>query len=69
MKRIHSLMSEPIIVDGKNIYNPDKMRDMGFKYRSVGRGYNGVGINNDDDTVPRTQINGNGKHEILVPSK
>jgi len=63
MKRIRDLMNEPIIVDGKNIYDPDKMLGMGFKYRSVGRGYNGVGINNPDDTTPKTHINGNGKHE------
>ncbi len=63
MERIRDLMNQPIVVDGKNIYDPDKMKEMGFKYRSVGRGYNGVGINNSDETTPQTRINGNGKHE------
>lgn len=63
LTRIRDTMAQPIIVDGKNIYDPDKMKEMGFKYRSVGRGYNGVGINNSDETMPQTHINGNGKHE------
>ncbi|MEM9953487.1 MAG: UDP-glucose/GDP-mannose dehydrogenase family protein [Chloroflexota bacterium] len=44
MKRIKSLLKTPIVVDGRNIYNPEKMRDQGFVYRGVGRGYNGEGI-------------------------
>lgn len=39
MKRVKSLMREPILIDGRNIYDPDKMREMGFTYRGVGRGY------------------------------
>ncbi|MGB7338519.1 MAG: UDP-glucose/GDP-mannose dehydrogenase family protein [Phototrophicaceae bacterium] len=42
--RIKSLLKTPIIVDGRNMYNPDKMREAGFVYRGVGRGFNGAGI-------------------------
>jgi UDPglucose 6-dehydrogenase len=44
MKRILATMKQPILVDGRNMYDPDEMRAMGFNYRGVGRGYNGEGI-------------------------
>ena len=31
-------MAQPIIVDGRNIYEPSYMEDLGFTYRGVGRG-------------------------------
>jgi len=34
-------MRQPVIFDGRNIYDPDEMVELGFKYRGVGRGYNG----------------------------
>ena len=37
MKKIKDLMDNPIIVDGRNIYEPAKMRELGFEYYSVGR--------------------------------
>jgi UDPglucose 6-dehydrogenase len=37
--RIKQLMKQPVIVDGRNLYEPRKMREMGFVYRGVGRGY------------------------------
>ena len=37
MKRVKSLLSAPILVDLRNIYNVDEMRDAGFTYYSVGR--------------------------------
>lgn len=39
MQRIHDAMSTPVIVDGRNIYEPDVMAKLGFRYRGVGRGY------------------------------
>lgn len=44
MTRILRVMRQPILIDGRNMYDPDLMRDMGFTYRGVGRGYNGEGI-------------------------
>ena len=44
MNRLLDIMKQPILVDGRNMYDPDEMRDMGFTYRGVGRGYNGEGI-------------------------
>jgi len=35
--RLHSLMRYPIIVDGRNLYDPQRMIDSGFTYLSVGR--------------------------------
>jgi len=36
--RIKSLMKQPVIVDGRNIYEPKLMHELGFHYRAVGRG-------------------------------
>ncbi len=39
MVRIHDLMKQPFIVDGRNLYDPDEMRRMGFTYWGVGQGH------------------------------
>jgi UDPglucose 6-dehydrogenase len=31
-------MAHPIVVDGRNLFDPDAMRTAGFTYRGVGRG-------------------------------
>ena len=37
LDRIKGLMRRPVIVDGRNIFDPKTMRDRGFVYRGVGR--------------------------------
>ena len=37
--RIRDLMKQPVLVDGRNIYDPATMKEIGFHYRGVGRGY------------------------------
>ncbi|MEJ5172901.1 MAG: UDP-glucose/GDP-mannose dehydrogenase family protein [Hydrogenothermaceae bacterium] len=37
LSRVKSLMRLPIIVDGRNIYDPKSVRDLGFEYYSIGR--------------------------------
>lgn len=48
MRRVAKSMNNPILIDGRNMYDPDDMREMGFTYRGVGRGYNGEGLFNDN---------------------
>lgn len=43
MERVRRVMKSPIMVDGRNIHEPDRMKALGFTYRGVGRGYNGNG--------------------------
>ncbi len=38
LARIKNSMLQPIMVDGRNMYEPDKMYELGFQYRAVGRG-------------------------------
>jgi UDPglucose 6-dehydrogenase len=38
MGRIKDLLNYPILVDGRNIFDPERMRDLGFEYLGVGRG-------------------------------
>ncbi len=35
--RMKELMNAPVVFDGRNLYRPDKMRERGFDYRSIGR--------------------------------
>lgn len=44
MSRILDSMKQPVIVDGRNIYDPEVMNELGFTYRGFGRGYNGSSI-------------------------
>jgi UDPglucose 6-dehydrogenase len=36
--RIKGALSRPIVIDGRNLYDPNKMKNLGFTYRSIGRG-------------------------------
>ena len=36
-RRIKKLMASPNIVDGRNIYEPEEMKELGFNYIGVGR--------------------------------
>lgn len=36
-EKIKQLLREPIIFDGRNLYNPDRMVERGFTYYSIGR--------------------------------
>lgn len=38
LDRIKDMLNEPVVVDLRNIYPPDVMRDKGFNYVSIGRG-------------------------------
>jgi UDPglucose 6-dehydrogenase len=35
--RLRKVMAHPTLLDGRNLYDPAKMRELGFTYRSVGR--------------------------------
>ncbi len=37
MKKVPALLKHPILIDGRNLYDPAKMRELGFTYKSVGR--------------------------------
>ncbi len=37
LNKIKGLLANPVIVDGRNIYEPSRMRELGFEYYSIGR--------------------------------
>lgn len=41
MERILETMRGTVLIDGRNLYEPVKMREIGFEYRGIGRGYAG----------------------------
>ena len=40
LARLRTLMRTPVMVDGRNVYEPRTMWEAGFLYRGIGRGYN-----------------------------
>jgi UDPglucose 6-dehydrogenase len=39
LDRLHDMMRDPLIVDGRNIYDPKVMANAGIRYFGMGRGY------------------------------
>lgn len=37
LERIKTSMKQPIVVDGRNLYDPKRMKTLGFQYRGMGR--------------------------------
>jgi len=37
MRAVKVLLKQPIVVDGRNIYDPEEMKDLGFTYLGIGR--------------------------------
>ncbi len=37
LEQIKSLLNKPVIFDGRNIYDPSMMKELGFTYRGIGR--------------------------------
>ncbi len=48
LERVRQLMRQPVMFDGRNIYDPDVMDRLGFQYRGLGRGYGDA--KNEDHT-------------------
>lgn len=43
MDRVKSLMRQAVLIDARNMYEPETMRRVGFTYRGVGRGFDNNG--------------------------
>ena len=54
-ERIRSLLRRPLIVDGRNLYAPEKMTKLGFEYHSIGRGSEFAPAD-DRKTVPAGRV-------------
>ncbi len=54
MERILPTMNTPVLIDGRNLFDPEAMKDMGYRYRGVGRGFNGNGVSVEE--IPMTIV-------------
>jgi len=50
LAQLKQVMRQPVILDGRNIYDPEVMRRLDFHYRGLGRGYNGARVQDTDRT-------------------
>jgi UDPglucose 6-dehydrogenase len=60
LARLRSVMKTPVCIDGRNVYEPEVMRQAGFIYRGIGRGYGGKGCDTAEDQATTTHITSNG---------
>lgn len=37
LSKVKRLLNQPVIIDGRNIYDPQKVRELGFRYQGVGQ--------------------------------
>jgi UDPglucose 6-dehydrogenase len=37
LERLRGVMKRPLLFDGRNLWEPDRMRRLGFEYHSIGR--------------------------------
>jgi UDPglucose 6-dehydrogenase len=37
LKKVKKVMNNPIIIDGRNVFDPSEVRELGFEYYSIGR--------------------------------
>jgi UDPglucose 6-dehydrogenase len=37
-ERVRKLLRRPLLVDGRNLYDPERMKSLGFEYHGIGRG-------------------------------
>jgi UDPglucose 6-dehydrogenase len=37
LERLRGVMRRPLIFDGRNLWEPERMRRLGFEYHSIGR--------------------------------
>lgn len=44
LARVRQSMAQPVLIDGRNIWDPAKAREAGFEYAGIGRGYEGRGV-------------------------
>ena len=49
LEQVCETMRQPVIFDGRNIYDPGTMKQLGFRYRGLGRGYDHVKIATSTD--------------------
>jgi UDPglucose 6-dehydrogenase len=55
LERIKRSMAQPVLIDGRNIWDPAQARELGFEYAGVGRGYEGRGVRHPlDQTIDQT---------------
>jgi UDPglucose 6-dehydrogenase len=53
-ERMRSLLRRPVVVDGRNLYDPAKMQRLGFVYHSIGRAADAAAAAPPTRSAPRT---------------
>jgi hypothetical protein len=68
LSQLKAAMRAPVLIDGRNLYDPAEMTRLGFRYRGIGRpnGRNGNGTNGHANG--NGNGNGNGQRAASAPA-
>lgn len=51
LEKLRETMRRPVIFDGRNLYDPETMKRIGFHYHGLGRGYNDLPLKAEEKSV------------------
>ena len=73
LRRIRAAMRTPVFLDGRNLYEPEAMRSLGFVYHGIGRGYSPQPFDGEIDAelyrANGQHGNGNGAAAVLAAAE
>ncbi len=66
LRRIRRAMLQPVMIDGRNMYEPSEMLNLGFIYQGIGRGLAASALDGNGRPRPDTAEESQGYYEMAI---